>query len=115
MMFASLRSRLWLTYALLIGAVLTVVGIGLFLALVRNNSIFRQATMTLRVTEAVTLLRMDNLPKASTTQLDNLTRQVATYRNVRQNTETQQYQPQPGCHLAGYQTARLALYPGAGG
>ena len=51
-MFSSLRTRLWLSYALLILFALCVVGAGLILALVRNPPAYRQAVVKLRVEEA---------------------------------------------------------------
>jgi two-component system OmpR family sensor kinase len=83
MMFASLRSRLWLTYALLILAVLAIVGTGMVLALIRNPLIYRQATLTLRVTEAALKLRMENQPKAALDKLENLVQRQAENDNVR--------------------------------
>ena len=48
-MFASLRSRLWLTYALLIGVVLLVVGSALVVYFLNNPLVERQATTRLRL------------------------------------------------------------------
>src|SRR5664279_5134540 len=51
-MFSSLRTRLWLSYALLILFALFVVGAGLILGLLRNPPAYRQAVVKLRVAEA---------------------------------------------------------------
>ncbi len=50
-MLASLRTRLWLSYALLIGLVLAVVGGGFFLVLARSPLAVRQAAPRLRGAE----------------------------------------------------------------
>jgi two-component system OmpR family sensor kinase len=51
MMLASLRTRLWLSYALLIGMVLVVVGASFFLVLARSSLAARQAVPRLRGAE----------------------------------------------------------------
>lgn len=52
-MFASLRSRLWLSYALVIGVVLLVVGGALLLYLWRNPLATRQASLKLRTVAGI--------------------------------------------------------------
>jgi signal transduction histidine kinase len=52
-MFASLRSRLWLSYALLIATALGVVAIVLVLYLIRNPLLYRQTMDRLRAVETV--------------------------------------------------------------
>ncbi len=52
-MFSSLRARLWLSYALLIGTALAVVGIVLLIFLLRNPYIYRQAVLRLGVANGV--------------------------------------------------------------
>lgn len=52
-MFSSLRSRLWLSYALLITAALSVVAIILFIFLLQNPLLYRQANTRLSVVQAV--------------------------------------------------------------
>ncbi len=47
-MFNSLRSRLWLTYALLIGLVLFVVGTAIVLVVYRGNIPLQQAAINLQ-------------------------------------------------------------------
>ena len=44
-MFNSLRSRLWLTYAILIGLVLCVVGAAIVLVVYRGNIPLQQAAL----------------------------------------------------------------------
>jgi len=51
-MFSSLRSRLWLSYALLVGVVMCMIIVGVVVTLIRNSAQERQATLRLRVAEA---------------------------------------------------------------
>ncbi|MDD5371294.1 MAG: HAMP domain-containing sensor histidine kinase [Anaerolineaceae bacterium] len=60
-MFSSLRSRLWLTYFALIAVILGVVGISLFVYLLRNPVIYRQAVQHLKVSVTAITLRLDAL------------------------------------------------------
>lgn len=60
-MFSTLRTRLWLSYALLILLSLCVVGTGLILALVRNPPAYRQAVVRLRLAEQGILTDFDRL------------------------------------------------------
>jgi signal transduction histidine kinase len=46
-MFKSLRARLWLTYAIIILLILTIVGLGIFVYIVRNPVVDRQAIQKL--------------------------------------------------------------------
>ena len=57
-MFTSLRSRLWLTYALVISAVLSILAVGLFVYVVRHPSIDRQAIQKLDIAANLILRRM---------------------------------------------------------
>jgi signal transduction histidine kinase len=82
-MFASLRTRLWLSYALLIGVVLFIVGTGMVLALIRNPLIYRQATLTLRVAEAALQPRLEALPRANLDRLKTTVQTAADNRKVR--------------------------------
>ncbi len=50
-MFASLRTRLWLSYAVMIGVILVVVGGGLFLVIARSSFVARQIAPRLRGAE----------------------------------------------------------------
>ncbi len=51
-MFTSLRSRLWLSYALVITAALGVVLITLFIFLIRNPVLYRETTQRLRIVQS---------------------------------------------------------------
>ena len=79
-MFNSLRSRLWLTYALLIGLVLCVVGTAIVLVVYRGNIPFQQAALylqTLRSNALPKLRGAANLnPEVLQTLLDRNTEQI---------------------------------------
>lgn len=57
-MLSSLRSRLWLSYAVIIVTALSVVTIVLFFSLFRNPLLYRQTTERLRAVQAVLVERM---------------------------------------------------------
>lgn len=59
-MFNSLRSRLWLTYTLLIGLVLCVVGTAIVLVVYRGNIPLQQAALSLQTLRGNTLTRLRN-------------------------------------------------------
>jgi hypothetical protein len=52
-MFTSLRSRLWLSYALLITVALTIVSIVLFVFLIRNPLLTRQTQQQLKTVQSL--------------------------------------------------------------
>ncbi len=56
-MFSSLRSRLWLSYALLIVTALGFVAIVLFISLLRNPLMYRQTTERLKAVQTVVMER----------------------------------------------------------
>ncbi len=56
-MFSSLRSRLWLSYALLVVTALGVVAMVLFIYLLRNPFLYRQTTERLKAVQAVVMER----------------------------------------------------------
>ena len=56
-MFSSLRSRLWLSYALLVVTALGVVAIVLFIYLLRNPMLYRQTSERLQAVQAVVMER----------------------------------------------------------
>jgi signal transduction histidine kinase len=60
-MFSSIRGRLWLSYAALVGAALTIVSVVLTIFLLRNPYLYRQTSM--RLTAAENLLLRD--PRAT--------------------------------------------------
>jgi signal transduction histidine kinase len=51
-MFSSLRSRLWLSYALVTGAALSVVAVVLFIYIIQNPSTYREANARLTIVAA---------------------------------------------------------------
>ena len=75
-MFASLRTRLWLSYALLIGVFVLVVGGGLFLVLARSSFVARQAVPRLRGAEGAAYglleVRLIDTPEREQTVLDRV-------------------------------------------
>jgi signal transduction histidine kinase len=62
-MFSSLRSRLWLSYALLIVTALGVVAMVLFVSLLRNPVLYRQTTERLKAVQTVVADR-ENGPRS---------------------------------------------------
>lgn len=68
-MFASLRSRLWLTYTLIIGVVLVIVGIAFVLFLLRNPPATRLKYEELNLLAALIIQREDVLSNASPQQV----------------------------------------------
>jgi len=58
-MFSSLRSRLWLSYALLIVTALGLVAMVLFISLLRNPLMYRQTAERLQAAQAVVMERED--------------------------------------------------------
>ncbi|MEE9599014.1 MAG: hypothetical protein V3V66_00990 [Anaerolineales bacterium] len=54
-MFTSLRARLWLTYAIIILLILSILGLGIFVYLIRNPVIDRRAIQKLDV--SLTIIR----------------------------------------------------------
>jgi signal transduction histidine kinase len=64
-MFSSLRSRLWLSYALVILGALFVTAVILAIYLIRSPLVFRQATARLRAVESVILAGQTDLDSLS--------------------------------------------------
>ncbi|HQX02458.1 MAG TPA: hypothetical protein PLQ94_10130, partial [Anaerolineales bacterium] len=56
-MFSSLRSRLWLSYALLVVTALSVVAVILFVYLLRNPLLYRQTLERLQAVQTVVMER----------------------------------------------------------
>ena len=54
-MFSSLRSRLWLSYALLIVTALGIVAVVLFVSLLRNPILYRQTIERLHAVQTVVM------------------------------------------------------------
>jgi signal transduction histidine kinase len=69
-MFSSLRFRLWLTYALVIGVLISIAGAAVVLYLLRNPSNDRQELQRLRLYSALVLQRgqLLNLPRGAFNQ-----------------------------------------------
>ena len=61
-MFSSLRSRLWLTYAIVVGVVLCVVAVSLVVFLVRNPLVDRQTYLGLERVADIILERKEFIP-----------------------------------------------------
>jgi signal transduction histidine kinase len=62
-MFSSLRSRLWLSYALIIVTALGIVAVILFVSLLRNPLLYRQTNERLKVVQIV-LMERESSPQA---------------------------------------------------
>jgi signal transduction histidine kinase len=62
-MFSSLRSRLWLSYALLIVTALGIVAVVLFVSLLRNPILYRQTTERLKAVQTVVMER-ESVPQS---------------------------------------------------
>jgi signal transduction histidine kinase len=82
-MFNSLRWRLWLTYALLIGGVLGIVFSGLILYLVRNPYVTRQEYLRLNLLVVLIQQREISLENASSEDLINAAQRIDNAFNVR--------------------------------
>ncbi|MDD2923283.1 MAG: HAMP domain-containing sensor histidine kinase [Anaerolineales bacterium] len=64
-MFTSLRSRLWLSYALIVVTALGVVAMVLFAYLLRNPLLYRQTIQRLKSVETIVTTRDDSRPLAA--------------------------------------------------
>jgi two-component system OmpR family sensor kinase len=82
-MFSSLRSRLLLSYAQLIGVALCVVGSGLLVSFVRNPPQFRQTAVRLRLIGEVLALRLESISTNNRDRLFKLAEREAMARSVR--------------------------------
>jgi hypothetical protein len=78
-MFSSLRSRLWLSYALVILGALFITAVILVIYLVRNPLAYRQTSARLRAAEAIILENQANLSTQSRTDLQDT---LQTYDNT---------------------------------
>ena len=56
-MFSSLRSRLWLSYALLVVTALSIVAVILFVYLIRNPLLYRQTLERLQAVQTIVMER----------------------------------------------------------
>ena len=59
-MFTSLRARLWLTYAVIITLILSILGVGIFVYIIRNPLIDRQALARLDATKTLIQRQVSN-------------------------------------------------------
>jgi signal transduction histidine kinase len=78
-MFSSLRSRLWLSYALVILGALFITAVILVIYLVRSPLAYRQTSARLRAAEAIILENQANLSTQSRTDLQDT---LQTYDNT---------------------------------
>lgn len=102
-MFSSLRSRLWLSYALVTGAALSVVAIVLLIYIIQNPSTYRQANSRLTIVAA--FLRKNESEwiglasadlQARIEQVDNIySTRIAIYRSNRQLIDDSESSLQP--------------------
>lgn len=76
-MFTSLRARLWLTYALLVGVALGIVGIGLLIYLIRNPIMDRRTLLRLEVIADAVIQRSDINTPGTLTNLQALSRRAS--------------------------------------
>jgi signal transduction histidine kinase len=75
-MFSTLRSRLWLTYALITSAALGVVALVLLVFLVTNPFLYRQASARMSLAEAEFLSRQAGLSVLNVPQLESALRGI---------------------------------------
>ena len=94
-MFSSLRFRLWLTYALVVGVVLIIAGAAVFFYLLRNPAIDRREVQRLRLVSNLMVQRNQAL--------------TALLRNVNPENVAQALQ-----RMDNLATARVALYSATG-
>lgn len=82
-MFTSLRSRLWLTYVIIVGVVLSVIGVALILYLLRNPSETRQTLIRLRLVSTIIQQRDKQLDDLSPESLQTWVERAEAAYNVR--------------------------------
>ncbi|HZU86575.1 MAG TPA: HAMP domain-containing sensor histidine kinase [Anaerolineaceae bacterium] len=83
MMFRSLRSRLWITYAFLILTVLLIVGVGVVLALRDSPLLYRQTAARIKVAETVLVNRLDAVGGRATDRAQRLLETESSDRQLR--------------------------------
>ena len=71
-MAASLRTRLWLSYALLILVLLCSMGTGMVVSLINSPWLYRQVIMRMQLTEATTAQLLSAVSMKDTTTLDQI-------------------------------------------
>jgi signal transduction histidine kinase len=82
-MVSSLRTRLWLSYALLVAIVLCIVGTGVALALQQSPILYRQAILRIRLADAFVTARLDNVLQSTPGIYEQVMNQQASARQVR--------------------------------
>jgi len=82
-MVSSLRTRLWLSYALLIGIVLCIVAAGVAISLQQSPILYRQAILRIRLADAFVTARLENVLQSSPGLYEQVMNQQASARQVR--------------------------------
>lgn len=82
-MFSSLRSRLWLTYALLIAVALFIVAVIFLIYVIRNPLVYRQALQKLNAVQGVLLARQEEWVNLPPGRIANLFQRQAKQLEVR--------------------------------
>lgn len=82
-MFASLRSRLWLSYALLILLVIVIVTLGLILSLRDNPLLYRDTVLRINLANAILAARLENQPNLNFNRLELLLASDTRFRQIR--------------------------------
>lgn len=82
-MVSSLRTRLWLSYALLVGIVLCIVAVGVALALQQSPILYRQAILRIELADAFVTARLDTVLQTSPGLYEQVMNQQASGRQVR--------------------------------
>jgi signal transduction histidine kinase len=82
-MVSSLRTRLWLSYALLVGIVLCIVAAGVALSLQQSPILYRQAILRVRLADAFVTDRLETVLQSPSGQYEQVMNQQASARQVR--------------------------------
>ena len=82
-MFSSLRTRIWLSYSLLIIGVLCLVMVGVAIGLRNSPILFRSALLRLRLGEAVVSTRLEELANPYTERVEKILQREAEQRQIR--------------------------------
>ena len=82
-MVSSLRTRLWLSYALLVGIVLCIVAVGVALALQQSPILYRQAILRIELADAFVTARLETVLQTSPGLYEQVINQQASGRQVR--------------------------------
>lgn len=82
-MISSLRSRLWLSYALLIGVILCIAAVGLLVALSQDNTLLRQTAAKIQISTSALLTRLEQRENLSERQIQRLLEAEAERRGER--------------------------------